>query len=94
MMLYEAARAYDAGEDVQVLGAMAKLYTSEVAHKAADAAMQIWGGFGYCKPNLAERLYRDQRILKIYEGTSEIQRLVLARSIKNAVEAAGKDQAA
>ncbi|MER3353609.1 MAG: acyl-CoA dehydrogenase family protein [Hoeflea sp. D1-CHI-28] len=94
MMLYEAARAYDAGEDVQVLGAMAKLYTSEVAHKAADAAMQIWGGFGYCKPNLAERLYRDQRILEIYEGTSEIQRLVLARSIKNAVEAAGRDQAA
>jgi alkylation response protein AidB-like acyl-CoA dehydrogenase len=93
MMLYEAARAYDAGEDVQVLGAMAKLYTSEVSHKAADTAMQIWGGYGYCKPNLAERLYRDQRILEIYEGTSEIQRLVLARSVKNSVEAAAADSA-
>lgn len=91
MMLYEAARAYDADEDVQVLGAMAKLYTSEVSHKAADAAVQIWGGFGYCKPNLAERLYRDQRILEVYEGTSEIQRLVLARSVRSDVEkSAGK----
>jgi alkylation response protein AidB-like acyl-CoA dehydrogenase len=76
-----------------VLGAMAKLYTSEVSHKAADTAMQIWGGYGYCKPNLAERLYRDQRILEIYEGTSEIQRLVLARSVKNSVEAAAADPA-
>lgn len=89
MMLYEAARAYDAGEDVSTLGAMAKLYTSEVSHRAADAAVQIWGGFGYCKPNVAERLYRDQRILEIYEGTSEIQRLVLSRAVrKEAQEAA------
>ena len=88
MMLYEAARAYDAGEDVTTLGAMSKLYTSEVSHRAADAAVQIWGGFGYCKPNLAERLYRDQRILEIYEGTSEIQRLVLARAVRKDVEPA------
>ncbi|WBU56213.1 acyl-CoA dehydrogenase family protein [Paracoccus sediminicola] len=88
MMLYEAARAYDAGEDVSSLGAMSKLYTSEVSHRAADTAVQIWGGFGYCKPNVAERLYRDQRILQIYEGTSEIQRLVLARSIHKDASAA------
>lgn len=87
MMLYQAAHAYDAGEDVANLGAMAKLFTSEVAHRAADAAMQVWGGFGYCKPNVAERLYRDQRILEIYEGTSEIQRLVLGRAIKQEVMA-------
>jgi alkylation response protein AidB-like acyl-CoA dehydrogenase len=86
MLLYEAARAYDAGGDISNLGAMAKLYTSEVAHRAADAAMQVWGGFGYCKPTVAERLYRDQRILEIYEGTSEIQRLVLARAIKKETE--------
>jgi alkylation response protein AidB-like acyl-CoA dehydrogenase len=86
MMVYEAARAYDNGEDVANLGAMAKLYTSEVAHRAADAAVQIWGGYGYCKPNVAERLYRDQRILEIYEGTSEIQRLVLARAVRKEVE--------
>jgi alkylation response protein AidB-like acyl-CoA dehydrogenase len=86
MMLYEAAKAYDEGRDVANLGAMAKLYASEVAHRAADAAVQIWGGFGYCKPNVAERLYRDQRILEIYEGTSEVQRLVLARAVRKEVE--------
>ena len=86
MMLYEAAKAYDEGRDVANLGAMAKLYSSEVAHRAADAAVQIWGGFGYCKPNVAERLYRDQRVLEIYEGTSEVQRLVLARAVRKEVE--------
>ncbi|WP_280153906.1 acyl-CoA dehydrogenase family protein [Piscinibacter sp. XHJ-5] len=86
MMLYEAARAYDRGDDVSNLGAMAKLFTSEVAHRAADNAVQIWGGMGYCKPTIAERLYRDQRILQIYEGSSEIQRLVLARAVRKEVE--------
>jgi len=87
MMLYEAARAYDEGRDVADLGAMAKLYASEVAHRAADAAVQIWGGLGYCKPTLVERLYRDQRVLEIYEGASEIQRLVLARAVRKEAEA-------
>lgn len=91
MMLYAAAQAYGGGEDVASLGAMAKLYTSEVAHRAADAAVQIWGGLGYCKPTVAERLYRDQRILEIYERTSEIQRLVLGRMIKKEAEAAWRD---
>jgi hypothetical protein len=50
-------------------------------------AVQIWGGAGYCKPNVAERLYRDQRVLEIYEGTSEIQRLVLARAVRKEAEA-------
>jgi len=86
MMLYEAARAYDAGADVSNLGAMAKLFTSEVAHRAADNAVQIWGGMGYCKPTVAERLYRDQRILEIYEGSSEIQRLVLSRAVRKEAE--------
>ena len=86
MMLYEAARAYDEGRDVATLGAMAKLYASEVAHRATDAAVQIWGGLGYCKPSLVERLYRDQRILEIYEGASEIQRLVLARAVRKEAE--------
>jgi len=86
MVLYEAARVYDRGGDVSSLGAMAKLYTSEVAHRAADSAVQIWGGLGYCKPTVAERLYRDQRILEIYEGSSEIQRFVLARAVRKEVE--------
>ncbi|MBP8294974.1 MAG: acyl-CoA dehydrogenase family protein [Burkholderiales bacterium] len=85
MMLYEAAHAYDRGEDVSTLGAMAKLFTAEVAHRAADSAVQIWGGMGYCKPTVVERLYRDQRILEIYEGSSEIQRLVLSRAIRKEV---------
>jgi alkylation response protein AidB-like acyl-CoA dehydrogenase len=89
MMLYEAAKAYDEGRDVAVLGAMAKLKASEVAHRATDGAVQIWGGLGYCKPTLAERLYRDQRVLEIYEGSSEIQRLVLARAVRE--EAARAD---
>ena len=87
MMLYEAAKAYDAGHDVATLGAMAKLHASEVAHRATDAAVQIWGGLGYCKPTVVERLYRDQRILEIYEGSSEIQRLVLARAVRKEAEA-------
>lgn len=86
MVLYEAARTYDRGGDVSTLGAMAKLFCSEVAHRAADNAVQIWGGMGYCKPTVVERLYRDQRILEIYEGSSEIQRLVLARAVRKEVE--------
>jgi alkylation response protein AidB-like acyl-CoA dehydrogenase len=88
MMLYEAAKAYDEGRDVANLGAMAKLYASEVAHRTTDGAVQVWGGLGYCKPTVAERLYRDQRILEIYEGTSEIQRLVLARAVRKEAEEA------
>lgn len=86
MLTYEAARAYDAGEPVSLPGAMAKLHTSEVAHRAVDLAVQVFGGDGFCKPCPAERLYRDQRVLEIYEGSSEIQRLVLSRAV--AAEAA------
>ncbi|MGB3439074.1 MAG: acyl-CoA dehydrogenase family protein [Actinophytocola sp.] len=86
MLTYQAAAAYDAGQPVSMPGAMAKLYTSEVAHRAVDLAVQVYGGDGFCKPCPAERLYRDQRVLEIYEGSSEIQRLVLSRAI--AAEAA------
>lgn len=81
MLTYQAAAAYDAGLPVSMPGAMAKLYTSEVAHRAVDFAVQVFGGAGFCKPCPAERLYRDQRVLEIYEGSSEIQRLVLSRAI-------------
>jgi alkylation response protein AidB-like acyl-CoA dehydrogenase len=90
MLLYEAAKAYDEDRDVANLGAMAKVFASEVAHRAADSAVQIWGGLGYCKPSLVERLYRDQRVLEIYEGTSEIQRLVLARAVRKEFTLAGE----
>ncbi|GAA3731662.1 acyl-CoA dehydrogenase family protein [Salinactinospora qingdaonensis] len=81
MLTFTAARAFDAGDAAATLGAMAKLHASEAAHRAADVAVQVHGGAGYCKPNLAERLYRDQRILQIYEGSSEIQRLVIGRAV-------------
>lgn len=87
MMLYEAAAAYDDGRDIGTLGAMTKLFCSEVSHQVCDDAMQILGGRGYVKPSVVERCYRDQRITEIYEGTSEIQRLVIARSIKREVQA-------
>jgi alkylation response protein AidB-like acyl-CoA dehydrogenase len=81
MLTYEAAAAHDRGDPVSLPGAMAKLYTSEVAHRAVDLAVQVFGGAGFCKPCPAERLYRDQRVLEIYEGASEIQRLVIGRAI-------------
>jgi len=82
MLTHEAASAYDSGGDTSTLGAMAKLFASEAAGRAVDIAVQVFGGEGYCKPCIAERLYRDQRVLTIYEGTSEIQRVVIARALK------------
>lgn len=58
---------------------MAKLFATEAAGRAADEALQIHGGYGYVKEYPVERYYRDVRVTRIYEGTSEIQRLVIAR---------------
>ncbi|MGH8864213.1 MAG: acyl-CoA dehydrogenase family protein [Burkholderiales bacterium] len=88
MMVYEVAKAYDRGDDVSTLGTMAKLFASEASHTVCDNALQILAGRGYVKPNDVERCYRDQRITEIYEGTSEIQRVVLARAIKHDAQAA------
>ena len=60
---------------------MAKILATEAAWRAADHAVQIHGGYGYCKEYDVERYYRDVRVTRIYEGTSEIQRLVIARKI-------------
>ena len=60
---------------------MIKLYASEMAHRVCHKALQIHGGYGYMKEYRVERLYRDQRITEIYEGTSEIQRIVIARAM-------------
>ena len=81
MLAYETARSFDTGQDVALIGAQAKLFCSEAAHDAVDIGVQVFGGEGFVKPSLVERLYRDQRATEIYEGTSEIQRLVLARAI-------------
>lgn len=78
---HHAARMHDAGEPHGVEGAMAKLLASAVAVEAADMAVQTLGGYGYSAEYPAERLYRDAKITEIYEGTSQIQRLVIARSL-------------
>ena len=62
-------------------GAKAKLFSSEMARRQTAEAIQILGGYGYTKESPAERYYRDAKVTEIYEGTSEIQRLIIARSI-------------
>ncbi|MDH3551724.1 MAG: acyl-CoA/acyl-ACP dehydrogenase, partial [Gammaproteobacteria bacterium] len=84
LMTYEAARACDRGEKVKTLHSrcsMVKLYVSEMANRVADRAVQIFGGRGYMRENVAERFFRELRVDRIWEGTSEIQRLIIARSL-------------
>jgi len=81
LLTYRAADLYDRGRPFAKEAAMAKLFTSEAANKIAYLALQIHGGYGYSKEYAIERIYRDSRVLSIYEGTSEIQRLVIARKL-------------
>jgi len=81
MLLLKAAWAKDAQERVSVEAAMAKLYGSEAAHRAADKAMQVLASSGYRRGSTVERLFRDVRATEIYQGTSEVQRMVIAASI-------------
>jgi len=80
-LVYQAACDKDAGNDYTLSGAMAKLYASEVAMETTVEAVQIHGGNGYVKDYHVERLMRDAKITQIYEGTSEIQRIVISRSV-------------
>nr|WP_321410688.1 acyl-CoA dehydrogenase [uncultured Allomuricauda sp.] len=80
-LVYQAACDKDAGKDYTLSGAMAKLYASEVAMETAVEAVQIHGGNGFVKDYHVERLMRDAKITQIYEGTSEIQKIVISRSI-------------
>jgi butyryl-CoA dehydrogenase len=81
LMVYRAAAMKDAGVRFTKEAAMAKLYASEAAERAAFKALQIHGGYGYSREYPVERIYRDQRLCTIGEGTSEIQRLVIARNV-------------
>jgi len=81
-MLYRVAWMKDSGiKRFTKESAIVKLFASEMAHRVCHKALQIHGGYGFMKDYKVERLYRDQRITEIYEGTSEIQRLVIARSL-------------
>jgi acyl-CoA dehydrogenase len=80
-MVLEAARKRDGGGDVTMDAAAAKLVASEMVGRVADRAVQIFGGSGYVADYGIERFYRDVRIFRLYEGTSEIQRLIIAREM-------------
>jgi alkylation response protein AidB-like acyl-CoA dehydrogenase len=81
MLTYRAAWLKELKRPYGSESAMAKLYSSEMSNRVTDAAIQVYGGYGYCADYPAERLMRDARITELYEGTSEIQRLVIARKL-------------
>jgi alkylation response protein AidB-like acyl-CoA dehydrogenase len=81
LITHEAARKLDAGQSLTAEAAMAKLYASEAATRIAHKALQIHGAWGCAKGSVVERAYRDARVTEVWDGTSEIQRLVIARSI-------------
>jgi len=83
-LVIEAARAYQAGEDRRTGPSCAKYFASEAVCRVADRAVQIHGGAGYMRGVPAERLYRDARLFRIYEGTSQIQQLIIAREVLRA----------
>ena len=81
LLLYRACAYRDAGRPFTAEAAMAKLYCSTTANRTANRAVQIHGGYGYSKEYDVERYFRDAKVTEIYEGTSEVQRLVIARSV-------------
>jgi acyl-CoA dehydrogenase len=80
-MVLDAAQRRDAGDNVSTQAACAKLFASEMCGRVADRCVQIHGGAGYMSDYAIERFYRDVRLFRIYEGTSQIQQLVIARSM-------------
>ena len=80
-LVYKAAWLKDQGRDFALAAAQAKLYTGELSNRAANWALQIHGGYGYMDEYAISRLYRDQKILEIGEGTNEVQRMVIARGL-------------
>jgi alkylation response protein AidB-like acyl-CoA dehydrogenase len=80
-LVYRAAWLKDQGRPFAQEAAMAKLYTGELAHRVANHALQIHGGYGFMDEYAISRLYRDQKVLEIGEGTNEVQRLVIAKHL-------------
>ncbi len=85
LLTMRAAALKDAGEPHGTEASMAKLFASEAAMRVANKAVQIHGGYGYFRPHPVERLFRDAKVLEIYEGTSEIQRLIIARALLRSI---------
>jgi acyl-CoA dehydrogenase len=81
LLLLQAAAEIDAGRDARERISMVKVYAAEMLGRVADRAVQVFGGMGYCKDLPIERFYRDARIFRIFDGTSEIHRTVIARSM-------------
>lgn len=86
LMVYRAALLKDQGKSFSQASAMAKLFASEISSTVTDSAVQIHGGYGYSKSYAVERYYRDARVTRIYEGTSEIHQIVIARSVLSEYE--------
>ena len=78
LLVYDAAKTKDLGEKPGLQSSMAKYYAAEVANEVAYTALQLHGGYGYIKDYPIERIYRDARITSIYEGTSQVQQMVIA----------------
>ena len=81
LLIYRAAKMKENGENINKAAAMAKLFASEIAVKATNEAVQMHGGYGFTKDFPVEKLYRDVKLLTIGEGTSEVQRMIIARNI-------------
>src|SRR5215510_8168369 len=81
-LVYTAARAVDAGvKDVSKISAMSKVFATDTAMKVATDAVQLFGGYGYCRDYPIEKFMRDAKITQIYEGTNQIQRMVIGRAL-------------
>jgi alkylation response protein AidB-like acyl-CoA dehydrogenase len=81
LLCLKAAWLKDQHQDYTVAGSIAKLYASEIAQRVTNEAVQVHGGYGYVKEFHVERLMRDAKITQIYEGTSEVQKIVISRSV-------------
>ncbi len=86
-MLLDAVRKYDAKEKVTLLGSATKMFCTEMVGRVADRAVQVFGGSGYIADYAVERFYRDVRILRLYEGTTQIQQMVIGRELQRMARA-------
>jgi acyl-CoA dehydrogenase len=88
-LVRDTARMWLTGEDRRIAPSAAKLFCTEMAGRVADVAVQIHGGTGYMRGVPVERIYRDVRLLRLYEGTSEIQRLIIGGGLMRGARAGG-----